>query len=667
LGAVQCATVNTSSFVGSTLDVLDADFFDFGNGIDSSVNFAGTSVAAITSLGGTIATDGTLFFASQALDLQGTFDAGTGRAAFVAASDVNVQFNPGSPLGYTIAAGTTVASQNVSGTVTGAGADFQMVSAAGVVGALLQVDANVTATTATPTETGILLQASGLGAAQPTIVTNGVLDSSGVLEVSSGADYTANAALTGASVDIDAVGTVTASSITSTGGDVNINAVSLTGASVNIDSMGTVTAPTITSTSGDIDVNSVGVARIDGYNSAGTVSVTSTTGDVLITTDSTSVGAATLSSVTSSVFATTTGTLAGPGVSLSTTDPRADLDIDAGFFIKAGDLASGGDIMTDSGRDTTLGTQTSAGSITANSARTYASGLMTTTGAGGAIDVTAVRGATVAGYDSSDSVSIRATGTGGDVDITANSTSSGSASLISARGNVFATSTGTVGGAAVNLTTTGTASNLVIDADQRIKTGNLTSGRSITTASGSTTLVGTQTAIAGSITGNVTGATATYVSDLITATNGVVSITAASGNLDLDLASSTIGVISAPGNISIDSNQSLLLTDSVSSTGANDVRIVSAGNLTINPAAQITGGIVALSASGDFINNRGADAISAADHWVVYSDAPTDNVFGNLDSGNTAIWNGSIANLDPASVTDNRYVSDFISGCSGKC
>jgi len=113
------ASVNANSFVASTLDVTDQDFLDFANGVDNTVNFAGTSVAAISSLGGTITTDGTLFFATQALDLTGTFDAGSGRAAFVAASDVDVQFTPGSPLGYTINAGTTVASQSVGGAVSG--------------------------------------------------------------------------------------------------------------------------------------------------------------------------------------------------------------------------------------------------------------------------------------------------------------------------------------------------------------------------------------------------------------------------------------------------------------------------------------------------------------------------------------------------------------------
>jgi len=227
-GSTSAITAN--SFVASTLDVSDQDFFDFAEGTDfaangaSTVNFAGSSIAAISSSGGTITTDGTLFFASQALNLSGAYDAGSGRAAFVAASDVHVQFNPGSPLGYTIAGGTTVATQSVNGSVTGAGIEFQMVSAAGVVGALLQVDANLTATTAVPTETGILLQSSGLGVDQPSIFTNGILNSSGALVASVGGDYTATQSLTGSSVNINALGDVAIRNVAATAGNVDVNA-----------------------------------------------------------------------------------------------------------------------------------------------------------------------------------------------------------------------------------------------------------------------------------------------------------------------------------------------------------------------------------------------------------------------------------------------------------
>jgi len=221
-------TINANSFTASTLDVNNQDFFDFamgtdllGNGSDT-VNFAGASTSSISSASGAnITTGGTQLFVTQQLNLNGALTAGSGRVALVAASDVDVTLNPGSPLGYVVNAGTTVATQTIDGSISGAGVEFQMVSAAGIVGALLQVDASVTATTAVATETGILLQASGLGAAQPSVITNGVLDSSGTLEASVGGDYTATASLTGATVDIDAMGAITTAAVNALNGNID--------------------------------------------------------------------------------------------------------------------------------------------------------------------------------------------------------------------------------------------------------------------------------------------------------------------------------------------------------------------------------------------------------------------------------------------------------------
>jgi len=141
----------------------------------------------------------------------------------------------------------------------------------------------------------------------------------------------------------------------------------------------------------------------------------------------------------------------------------------------------------------------------------------------------------------------------------------------------------------------------------------------------------------------------------------LLNISAASGGITLsgDNAIESLGVITAPGDININSNRALSLSDSVSSTGGNDVQLTATGDLTVSATGQVIGDVVSLSATDNFINNRGTDAINASDHWVVYSDAPAGNVFGDLNSGNTAIWNGSINNIDPSSLTGNRYVFAF--------
>jgi hypothetical protein len=90
------------------------------------------------------------------------------------------------------------------------------------------------------------------------------------------------------------------------------------------------------------------------------------------------------------------------------------------------------------------------------------------------------------------------------------------------------------------------------------------------------------------------------------------------------------------------------------------------GNLSISPAGSVTGSTIALSAIGAFINNRGSDAVTASNRWLIYSNspnAPGEN-FGNLNSNNTAIWNNTYATLPPASVTvpGNRYIFAFAAG-----
>ena len=102
-------------------------------------------------------------------------------------------------------------------------------------------------------------------------------------------------------------------------------------------------------------------------------------------------------------------------------------------------------------------------------------------------------------------------------------------------------------------------------------------------------------------------------------------------------------------------------TGGVTSSGA--VTLVSSGNLTIAFGKKVTAGSGAdavLAAGGDFVNDEGSDAVavSGGGRWLIYSNAPANDTFGNLDSGNTAVWNATYATLPPASVTasGNRYL-----------
>lgn len=91
--------------------------------------------------------------------------------------------------------------------------------------------------------------------------------------------------------------------------------------------------------------------------------------------------------------------------------------------------------------------------------------------------------------------------------------------------------------------------------------------------------------------------------------------------------------------------------------GGGDVLIqTSGGPLTIGATGQVRGGDVVLSTDGAFINQSGADAVSASAKWTVYAASPDTSVFDNLDSGATALWNGTLATRTPASLSGDRYV-----------
>ena len=100
------------------------------------------------------------------------------------------------------------------------------------------------------------------------------------------------------------------------------------------------------------------------------------------------------------------------------------------------------------------------------------------------------------------------------------------------------------------------------------------------------------------------------------------------------------------------------------------IQISNAGNLVLNaadpafpgvPSVQSFDptGLVVLAATGNFINNFGPAAIVelAADPWQIYSASPTGDVFGGLDSGNTAVWNTTFG--QPVTAAGNRYIFAF--------
>jgi MBG domain (YGX type)/Repeats of unknown function (DUF5649) len=243
-------------------------------------------------------------------------------------------------------------------------------------------------------------------------------------------------------------------------------------------------------------------------------------------------------------------------------------------------------------------------------------------------------------------------------------------------GLITLTDTGNALTGAITLSTTGTAGNVQLTNNVATQlaastvNGNLTVIDSVgsLTQSGALTVSGTS-----SFTTSAANATITLNSaNLLT---GAVSLntTGSSGNASLtnNLAGGLVlGASSIGGDLTVETTTGdLTLGGAVTAGGA--VSMLSAGNLTIASGAQVTstqtsGNSIVLSAIGNFVNNRGSDALSVAGsaRWLIYSNAPTTDTFNDLNSANTAIWNATYATLPPGSVTltGNRYVFATIDG-----
>ncbi|MDX8438520.1 MBG domain-containing protein [Mesorhizobium australafricanum] len=129
------------------------------------------------------------------------------------------------------------------------------------------------------------------------------------------------------------------------------------------------------------------------------------------------------------------------------------------------------------------------------------------------------------------------------------------------------------------------------------------------------------------------------------ADNQIGSVAGNAGSVDLrDGASLTVGSASSARGVS---------ANGVNATGP--VKLQTTGDLTIAANATVSGANPVLAAAGLFVNNRGSDAVTATSgRWLVYAAGPTGNTYGNLDSGNTAIWN--MAAGGAVSAGGNRYV-----------
>jgi len=107
--------------------------------------------------------------------------------------------------------------------------------------------------------------------------------------------------------------------------------------------------------------------------------------------------------------------------------------------------------------------------------------------------------------------------------------------------------------------------------------------------------------------------------------------------------------ITAAGGFTID--QAISNSGSVTVQAGGDLAIGASGSV----SSTASGDAVTLETSGDFINGAGSAAVSAANGaWLIYSAGPTGDVFDNLNSNNTAIWDAAVGT--GVSASGDRYV-----------
>jgi filamentous hemagglutinin family protein len=119
------------------------------------------------------------------------------------------------------------------------------------------------------------------------------------------------------------------------------------------------------------------------------------------------------------------------------------------------------------------------------------------------------------------------------------------------------------------------------------------------------------------------------------------------------------------GNVVFGASTSLTL-GSVTAGNGGKIKVVTGGDLTLANgtvlSSSLTSGYsIQLVAAGRFINNAGANALHlvGSGNFAIFSASPAGDVFGNLNSGNTAIWGTTFSpnsGPPPFNVTGNRYV-----------
>ena len=263
-------------------------------------------------------------------------------------------------------------------------------------------------------------------------------------------------------------------------------------------------------------------------------------------------------------------------------------------------------------------------------------------------------------------------------------TTSGSSVLAYTTAN---NATGSVDAATLQTSATGSLSGFNLDGGWLVETAGSSIGSlSALDAAYATAAAGTPAASFALVNQQITTAATSFNLDTATsltgtlalASDGAVTQSAAidagalslggSGGYGLNNTGNQITTLAAnAGAVSVTNAAGLTIGSVTDATGASTVGVTStgavnvaaAGALTIASGASVSAGSgddVTLSATGAFTNDAGASAVtvSGGGRWLIYSANPTGDVFGDLNSGATAVWDTAAGGS--VGVSGDRYV-----------
>ncbi|HWK96870.1 MAG TPA: MBG domain-containing protein [Pseudolabrys sp.] len=574
--------------------------------------------------------------------------------------------------------------------ITSTGTTFAINSAlgSGTLGTLVLTASGTVTQTTSIVATNLLLQGSGASYAlnnsgnnvatlAGSVGTGSIAYNNGANDLSIGAVAGTNG-ITAAALTLAATGTVSQTqAIKALSGGLTL-ALQGAGGTFNLTNASN-SVTDLTANTGSINLTSNVALAFGASTLGGNLSVNVTTGSMtqydVLTVAGTSSFATAANNATISL---TQANLLTGAVSLSTTGASADASLTNGrattlaassigrnltVRVTSGGLSQSG-ILTVGGTSS-FTTTASGASINLSTSINQLTGAVTLGTTGSAGSASLINGRAIAFAASTIGGNLSATATSGNISQSGALTVAGTSSFTTSAANAtitLNTTTNSFAGA-VSLNTSGTGNaSFTNNRATLLGASSIGGALTVTSRAGNLTQNGVLTVGgASSFTTSASNATITLNSD--NAITGAITFTTAgaSGNVSIKNAQATVlGASTAGGTLSVTSTDSLAINGAVAA--ASTITLVSGADLTIGSLGRVqkTGnnanGVVLAASAGSFINNRGSDAITVAGtgRWLVYSAGPDNNVFGGLNSNNTAIWNTTYPTA--VAATGNRYV-----------